>query len=1197
MTKHSTTFDDWAESASAQDTDVVLTIADHIDPLFYSRQIEESLDEKLSALHYFQEGWVRRLNPCANFDTAYYLARSPDVRSAKVNPFYHFLVWGQKEGRRGHPVASNEHPLDGALLEIYNVIEEEFDTEYYLSNVPLARQTHVNPLLHYLWFGWPQGHNPNRDFETNFYLSKNSDVAKAGLNPFYHYLRSGRKEGRRANINDRRVPMRFASPAVAQAIVERFDEQFYLERYSADGVTDIEPLRHYCQFGWRQGNDPSKSFSTVEYMHSHPGRNWEDTNPFVHSVEAELSLKTFEGELLEKSETIRSCTFAIDGCLDVDDTPQALEWLRRSKDAVGGHVAYRQSLRNTIDRIFSDAWIAAEKLYAKSRRDEADVVMTDAARLIANAWATLDPLGCPVRSKPSRRIAVLANVDLRQCTFYRVEQKIDLLTRLGYAVEVYAQDKVESFLTGLCGADAAIFYRLPALPMNIRAIQVAQAMNMPTIYDIDDLIFEQEHYPEPFDTYGDVTPKFYHTLQLGVPLFKFAMSLCDYGMASTTYLAECMKPHVRSGEVFVLKNGLDQRLEDFLDLPVRRTRRDKGLVIFYGSGSKAHNSDFNELASDAIAEILIADPEARLVVAGYASLTESMRALKGQIVVCEWLQDPRDYWALLAEADINIAVLGGYASADAKSEIKWMEAALFGVPSIVSSTRRYKEVLVDGEDAVLAETKADWAKALKRLAGDAEERLRLVTNARSKIRLGYCASVMVRDLGQIFSKVLPRSSEGTGKARVLLVNIFFPPQTIGGSTRVMRDNLDHFLATPSISEAFEFGVVTSDNDATNHFNMRVEDYQGCPVYRICPGTWPNLEWNPYDPEVGALFRRVLEAFRPDLVHFHCPERLSGSIIEETMISNIPYVVSVHDAWWIADYHFLVDERGVLHEPFEPFPTFPPPPANTGRSLDRRRYLQSLLKASQEILSVSDAFTKIYRECGYDRTRTVANGVTPLAPAVRSRSKNKKVRLAHIGSMTHHKGYYLLKDALTKGNFGNIELTVIEHGRFGGDVVTARFGGTEVFFVGKTKQELMHEFYANVDILVAPSIWPESFGLVTREALAAGLWVLASDRGAIGDSITPGVNGWVIDVSDETAMMRVLKEIDDDPSTYTKSPPSNVLALRSAADQSEELVEIYRSVLARPLERRGLSSIALRKRIKPQFTKDILSLDPVQHSRL
>jgi glycosyltransferase involved in cell wall biosynthesis len=47
------------------------------------------------------------------------------------------------------------------------------------------------------------------------------------------------------------------------------------------------------------------------------------------------------------------------------------------------------------------------------------------------------------------------------------------------------------------------------------------------------------------------------------------------------------------------------------------------------------------------------------------------------------------------------------------------------------------------------------------------------------------------------------------------------------------------------------------------------------------------------------------------------------------------------------------------------------------------------------------------------------------------------------------------------------------------------------------------------VLIAPSIWPESFGLVTREALAAGLWVIASQAGALAEPIEHDVNGFVV----------------------------------------------------------------------------------------
>jgi glycosyltransferase involved in cell wall biosynthesis len=71
-----------------------------------------------------------------------------------------------------------------------------FDAHYYLHTYIDVRRADVNPLLHYVTFGWREGRNPSQFFDTNFYLTMNPDVINAGINPLVHYIRFGKKEGR-----------------------------------------------------------------------------------------------------------------------------------------------------------------------------------------------------------------------------------------------------------------------------------------------------------------------------------------------------------------------------------------------------------------------------------------------------------------------------------------------------------------------------------------------------------------------------------------------------------------------------------------------------------------------------------------------------------------------------------------------------------------------------------------------------------------------------------------------------------------------------------------------------------------------------------------------------------------------------------------------------------------------------------------
>jgi hypothetical protein len=54
----------------------------------------------------------------------------------------------------------------------------------------------VNPLEHYLAFGWKEGRDPSDKFHTADYLAANPDVAAAGVNPLEHFLQFGFYEHR-----------------------------------------------------------------------------------------------------------------------------------------------------------------------------------------------------------------------------------------------------------------------------------------------------------------------------------------------------------------------------------------------------------------------------------------------------------------------------------------------------------------------------------------------------------------------------------------------------------------------------------------------------------------------------------------------------------------------------------------------------------------------------------------------------------------------------------------------------------------------------------------------------------------------------------------------------------------------------------------------------------------------------------------
>lgn len=74
-----------------------------------------------------------------------------------------------------------------------------FDEKYYLTTNEDIRKADINPIKHYIKYGWKEGRNPSEKFDTNFYLDSYPDVRDAGVNPLVHFIKYGKKEGRKVH--------------------------------------------------------------------------------------------------------------------------------------------------------------------------------------------------------------------------------------------------------------------------------------------------------------------------------------------------------------------------------------------------------------------------------------------------------------------------------------------------------------------------------------------------------------------------------------------------------------------------------------------------------------------------------------------------------------------------------------------------------------------------------------------------------------------------------------------------------------------------------------------------------------------------------------------------------------------------------------------------------------------------------------
>jgi len=73
---------------------------------------------------------------------------------------------------------------------------------------------------------------------------------------------------------------------------------------------------------------------------------------------------------------------------------------------------------------------------------------------------------------------------------------------------------------------------------------------------------------------------------------------------------------------------------------------------------------------------------------------------------------------------------------------------------------------------------------------------------------------------------------------------------------------------------------------------------------------------------------------------------------------------------------------------------------------------------------------------------------------------------------------------------------------------------QICFLGEVSEERKRELMAGADCFVFPIQWDEPFGLVMLEAMACGTPVVAFNRGAAGEVVSPGHTGYLADTFDE-----------------------------------------------------------------------------------
>ena len=774
---------------------------------------------------------------------------------------------------------------------------------------------------------------------------------------------------------------------------------------------------------------------------------------------------------------------------------------------------------------------------------------------------------------PAGEVLVLTSPYLPQVLHYRGEQLAELIEAADIPVALIdlVQTPINSLQMRALKSRAVVIQRQPAPFEVMRFIAWCRQIGIPTYFDIDDQIFDARISPLPIEDYAGRIPHETHVhLQFDCAYFREAMVRCDSVIVSTEPLrrqVEAVQPSPKP--IYLRRNMVGEPLriarletraalpEPILDDAVEDEVEDKPVLIFYGSGTKAHKSYFDETVLPALIQVLQERPNAVVRLLGEFS-TETLPVDVAKRFECiTQMLDYSDYLLELAKADISIAPLNINPVTDGKSELKWFEAACVGVPSVVSPTANYVDVIEDGDCALFAESKDEWVAQLERLVDDADLREKLVARSMEEIAEHYEIADMAGPIMTKMGLLAPQSSVAKRRKRVLVINTFFWPESIGGATRIAENYA--FDLAERYGEDYEVFALCANAHNRNAapYSLSVLRKDAVTVLRCAV---PERDWaDPFDHNVRDMTARLVRDLGIDVVHAHSVQILTASTLEGCLDAGVPVMLSIHDGWWLSEHQFFVDDKGTPFLPQKDYSDMAEAICermSLQTRVHRRKGLGRLMKQFSHRLAVSDSFADVYRDAGVQNMDVLENGMEiPERSGSRpAAAPGTPLKIGFIGGLSAHKGLRLLETVATTESLPNLEFVLVDHRYEQGYERNGRWGSSKVTYIGKAVQSKVEEVYAQFDILAAPSIWPESYGLVTREARAFGVPVIAGDRGDIGRGIEDGRDGWVIDVSDESALRALLIKLNANPDQGRVEPTlPDVVDIPAAVDKIVELM--------------------------------------------
>ncbi|MFN8498739.1 MAG: glycosyltransferase family 4 protein [Anaerolineae bacterium] len=420
--------------------------------------------------------------------------------------------------------------------------------------------------------------------------------------------------------------------------------------------------------------------------------------------------------------------------------------------------------------------------------------------------------------------------------------------------------------------------------------------------------------------------------------------------------------------------------------------------------------------------------------------------------------------------------------------------------------------------------------------------------------------------------------------RILHVAHQYPPNRRGGV-----EVYTQALARRQAAQGHTVGVVHGWADAVNAPPLVPQmDEAGVTVWAAqahAPRHPLDLFLRSFDNRpMERAFADLLADFRPDVVHVQHLKGLSARLIGVARSAGVPVLWTLHDWWafcgnaqlvrhtgalcggpvlWLNCADCAAHHGGVTRSAAQEALALAGMPAVAGLFAYRARLLDAAL-AETDVLIAPTAFVRDrFAQQGLDTGRfvVVEHGIhypAWVTELPRADSPGGRLRVGYTGALAWQKGVDVLVAAFNRLPADAAELRVYGDPRPFPDYarrLTAMAQHPRIQFRGPYAPAERWAILRDLDVVVVPSVWPETSSLVAQEAFAARRPVIASRVGALRDRVQDGVNGYLVPPGDVDALADVLARLAADPALLARLQ-AGVTPPRSLDDHAREVEKLY-----------------------------------------